>query len=198
MYAIRSYYGHADVVFKEAARVLQPGGQVAFSTLCPDTFAELRAAFADVDQHRHTLPFNQPDSLQAALDRITSYNVCYTKLLRTRGCDRQFLDVGGLAAIECRACCSDHGWREVDTGDLCYWPTCAQQTGSIAGAAARVENVSWCFSRPGECFLQSFADAALYHGGAVIGGCRAVEGVADALLKRTERHGENRRCDGRT
>ena len=58
---------HAATVFSEAVRVLRPGGQVAFSTLCPDTFAELRAAFADVDHHRHTLPFDEPEAINAAL-----------------------------------------------------------------------------------------------------------------------------------
>ena len=58
---------HADLVFREAARVLRPGGQVAFSTLCPDTFAELRAAFTGIDAHRHTLPFSKPEALHSAL-----------------------------------------------------------------------------------------------------------------------------------
>ena len=59
----------ADTVFSEAARVLAPGGQVAFSTLCTDTFAELRAAFSGVDRHRHTLPFDEPVAIEAALAR---------------------------------------------------------------------------------------------------------------------------------
>ena len=58
-----------DKVFAEAARVLRPAGQLAVSTLGPGTFAELREAFAGVDQHRHTLPFSDPEQLGAALER---------------------------------------------------------------------------------------------------------------------------------
>ncbi|MDR1708413.1 MAG: malonyl-ACP O-methyltransferase BioC [Candidatus Accumulibacter sp.] len=58
----------AAAVFAEAARVLAPGGRLAFSTLCPETFAELRAAFAGVDPHRHTLPFSAPEALDRALE----------------------------------------------------------------------------------------------------------------------------------
>jgi len=57
----------ADTVFREAARLLRPNGQLAVSTLGPDTFHELRAAFAKIDQHRHTLPFSDPDQIAAAL-----------------------------------------------------------------------------------------------------------------------------------
>lgn len=58
-----------DKVFQEAARVLQAGGQLALSSLGPATFAELRAAFAGVDAHRHTLSFSTPELLQTALER---------------------------------------------------------------------------------------------------------------------------------
>ncbi len=54
-------------VFAEAARVLAPGGSLAVSTLGPETFFELRAAFAGVDAHRHTLPFDTADALATAL-----------------------------------------------------------------------------------------------------------------------------------
>ena len=37
-------------VLAEAARVLQPGGLLLFSTFGPDTLKELRAAFTDLDR----------------------------------------------------------------------------------------------------------------------------------------------------
>jgi len=44
----------------EACRVLKPGGQLALASLGPATFHELRTAFADVDNHQHTLAFHTP------------------------------------------------------------------------------------------------------------------------------------------
>ena len=66
----------AEAVFAEAARVLAPGGRLALSTLGPDTFNELRAAFSGIDQHRHTLPFSEPEVIaeslrQAGLNTLT-------------------------------------------------------------------------------------------------------------------------------
>lgn len=72
---------NANTVFSEAARVLAPGGQLAFSTLCPDTFAEVRAAFAGIDHHRHTLPFNEPDAIRKALDQAGLHGI---RLIRER------------------------------------------------------------------------------------------------------------------
>ena len=71
----------APTVFGEAARVLRPGGRAAFSTLCPDTFAEVRAAFAGIDGHRHTLPFNEPDAIRQALEGAGLHGI---RLIRER------------------------------------------------------------------------------------------------------------------
>ena len=46
-----------DAVFREAARVLQPGGLLLFSTFGPDTLKELRAAFAAADGFGHVNTF---------------------------------------------------------------------------------------------------------------------------------------------
>lgn len=53
--------------FREAARVLCPGGYLAVSTLGPQTFHELRAAFGIIDDYRHTLTFSEPATISDAL-----------------------------------------------------------------------------------------------------------------------------------
>lgn len=52
-------------VLAEARRVLRPGGRLAMATLGDDTFHELRAAFAGVDKHRHTISFHTPAEVNA-------------------------------------------------------------------------------------------------------------------------------------
>jgi malonyl-CoA O-methyltransferase len=57
----------AATVFAEAARVLRRDGRIAVSTLGPETFCELREAFATVDPYRHTLHFCPPEAIGEAL-----------------------------------------------------------------------------------------------------------------------------------
>jgi malonyl-CoA O-methyltransferase len=49
----------------EAARVLAPGGRLAISSLAAGTLAELDAAFAGTDRHRHVLEFLPAERLAA-------------------------------------------------------------------------------------------------------------------------------------
>ncbi len=51
------WHPQPDRVFAEWRRVLRVDGLLMFSNFGPDTFAELRAAFAAMDETPHTLPF---------------------------------------------------------------------------------------------------------------------------------------------
>jgi malonyl-CoA O-methyltransferase len=46
-----------EIVARECARLLKPGGLVMFTTFGPDTLKELRAAFSAVDAHQHVNRF---------------------------------------------------------------------------------------------------------------------------------------------
>ena len=46
-----------QVVFQEAARVLSDGGLMVFTTVGPDTFQEIRRAWAEIDEHVHVHGF---------------------------------------------------------------------------------------------------------------------------------------------
>jgi malonyl-CoA O-methyltransferase len=48
----------------EAQRILQPQGKLAVASLGGATFKELRQAFSQVDQHRHTLSFHTPEEIE--------------------------------------------------------------------------------------------------------------------------------------
>lgn len=52
-----SWCDDLDRVFAEFSRVLRPGGLLSFATYGPDTLAELRQAWAGVDQHAHVNRF---------------------------------------------------------------------------------------------------------------------------------------------
>ena len=54
-------------VTQEFQRVLRPGGHLAATTLGPETFAELRRAFAGIDEFRHTNDFIDETRLRATL-----------------------------------------------------------------------------------------------------------------------------------
>jgi malonyl-CoA O-methyltransferase len=51
------WHAQPDRMFREWRRVLREQGLLMFSNFGPDTFIELRAAFAAMDESPHTLPF---------------------------------------------------------------------------------------------------------------------------------------------
>src|SRR3569832_2316328 len=51
------WHPQPDQVFAEWRRVLRVDGLLMFSCFGPDTFKELRAAFAEIDAAPHALPF---------------------------------------------------------------------------------------------------------------------------------------------
>lgn len=59
VFANQVIHWHADylTLFKEIARVLKPSGVFVFSTLGPDTFIELKQAWAEVDEYQHAYSF---------------------------------------------------------------------------------------------------------------------------------------------
>ena len=64
------YVSDAPALLREVGRVLRPGGVFAFSALGPDSFQELRSAWATVDDGWHVNPFpdmhNIGDAVMAA------------------------------------------------------------------------------------------------------------------------------------
>ncbi len=51
------WHAQPDLVFAEWRRVLRVDGLLMFSSFGPDTFGEVRQAFAGIDEYPHTLPF---------------------------------------------------------------------------------------------------------------------------------------------
>jgi malonyl-CoA O-methyltransferase len=52
------------LVLREARRLLRPDGALALASLGPETFGELRQAFANVDEYRHTLAFHSTGEIR--------------------------------------------------------------------------------------------------------------------------------------
>ncbi len=72
-----------DVVFADIKRTLKPGGSLVFSTFGPQTLQELKAAWAEVDDHSHVNEFYSEQQLSAFLllggfTRITFETRLYT------------------------------------------------------------------------------------------------------------------------
>jgi malonyl-CoA O-methyltransferase len=63
----------------EALRTLRHDGLVALASLGPATFHELRHAFADVDDYRHTLSFHSADEIRKIAVKLTFSSVSTIK-----------------------------------------------------------------------------------------------------------------------
>ncbi|MDR2365642.1 MAG: methyltransferase domain-containing protein, partial [Zoogloeaceae bacterium] len=77
---------------REAWRVLWPKGTLALSSLAPGTFHELDEIFAHVDNYPHTLPFQTPESWQAALSVAGFGNI----RIHTEPCVAYYRDLRSL------------------------------------------------------------------------------------------------------
>ena len=75
MYAIRSYY---ELAYLE---VVQADAEYRYYTLARDLAAELLAG-NERKFEAGLIPVTEVNEARSAMARITSYNVCYTKLLR--------------------------------------------------------------------------------------------------------------------
>jgi malonyl-CoA O-methyltransferase len=59
-----------EALFAELSRVLRPGGRCVFTTLGPGTLNELRAAWREVDPHRHVNDFLPVERLEAGTTNL--------------------------------------------------------------------------------------------------------------------------------
>ena len=82
----------ASRVFREAARALVPGGQIAVSSLGPGTLAELDDAFSGIDPYRHVLEFSSAPALANACETTGFRNVA----VETRTLRHHHLDLKSL------------------------------------------------------------------------------------------------------
>ena len=78
MYAIRSYYGDKANEIRETARRSIGTYLPAKSLELKHTIKLRRELTAEINENQTEIK-----KIMDAIDRITSYNVCYTKLLRT-------------------------------------------------------------------------------------------------------------------
>ena len=75
MYAIRSYYVVEEAVYKEFESISERGGVLgAMDTMYQRSKIQDESMYYEHRKHDGSLPI---------IGRITSYNVCYTKLLRS-------------------------------------------------------------------------------------------------------------------
>lgn len=106
----------------EARRVLWEGGRLAVATLGPETFAELRTAFAAADSYRHTLAFLDPEQISLLLEatgfgdgeigreRLVSYHPDLKSLLRAvKAIGANQVGPGGRTGLMSRA-----AWQRVE------------------------------------------------------------------------------------
>jgi malonyl-CoA O-methyltransferase len=69
---------------REGARLLRPGGMMAVSTLGPNTFAELRQAFAGADSYRHSIDFQTEEELTGHVLKAGLHVLALRRLSVTR------------------------------------------------------------------------------------------------------------------
>ncbi len=106
----------------ELARVLRPGGAAWVATLGPETLAELRAAFALVDDAEHVLRFTAPETL-LGLARQQGFTVAahargpsYALASDLRGLLRDIKAIGAhrVGAARRRAPLGREAWRMLE------------------------------------------------------------------------------------
>ncbi len=74
----------ARLAAHEAARVLHPGGSAFVASLGPATLAELRAAFAQIDDAEHVRSFMPPEYMEAAFRDAGFAHVTMTRETHVR------------------------------------------------------------------------------------------------------------------